>query len=193
MIFVNSMSDLFHEEMPDAFLADIFDVMKRADWHVYQVLTKRPQRMLEFVLKCGRVPDHIWMGVTVEEAAFKNRVDVLRTLPCKVRFVSFEPLIDSVGQLDLSGIAWVIVGGESGPYHRPMNPEWVREIRDQCQAQGVPFFFKQWGGLRPKSGGRLLDGRVWDEYPALSISEGQFGALKTPRSSQICKENRDHV
>jgi len=193
MVFVNSMSDLFHEEMPDGFLADAFDVMEQADWHAYQILTKRPQRMADFIREYGRVPDHVWMGVTVEEAAFKNRIDVLRKLPCRIRFVSFEPLIGSVGQLDLSGISWGIVGGESGCNRRPMRAEWAREIRNQAVAQHVAFFFKQWGGVTAKSGGRVLDGRVWDEYPAVFMPERQLGKRKIPRSLQMCKENGDHV
>jgi protein gp37 len=169
MIFVNSMSDLFHEDMPSWFLFRIFHVMKYADQHIYQILTKRPERMLAFVQEYvrheGPIPDYVWMGVTVENLKAIPRIYTLRRLPCSVRFISAEPLLESLGPLDLSGIDWVIVGGESGPYHRPMNPEWVREIRDQCQAQGVPFFFKQFGGLRPKSGGKELDGRTWLEYP----------------------------
>ena len=169
LIFVNSMSDLFHEEMPDTFLADIFDVTEQADWHIYQILTKRPERMLEFTVEHGRIPNHVWAGVTVEEAAYKNRIDVLRKVPCKIRFVSFEPLIGPVGKLDLSTISWGIVGGESGPNHRPMRAEWAGHIRDECLAQNVAFFFKQWGGAHPKSGGRILDGRIWDEYPAMPL------------------------
>jgi protein gp37 len=171
MIFVNSMSDLFHEEMPCGFLEDVFDVMKRADWHIYQILTKRPERMLKFSLEYGVVPDHVWMGVTVEEAALRNRIDLLRKVPCKTRFISFEPLIGPVGKLNLSEISWAIVGGESGPNHRPVKAEWVREIREQCVAQGIAFFFKQWGGPRPKSGGRELDGRIWNEYPRTAPSK----------------------
>lgn len=165
MIFVNSMSDLFHEDMPDSYLKSIFHVMRQADQHIYQVLTKRPHRMLQFVSDYNPVPDNTWMGVTVENADFRNRIDVLREVPCKTRFVSFEPLIGPVGRLDLQEISWVIVGGESGRNHRPIRPEWVREIRDQCLSTKVPFFFKQWGGPRPKSGGRELDGRIWNDYP----------------------------
>ena len=131
MIFVDSMSDLFHEEMPESYLRDIFVMMHRANWHIYQILTKRPHRMLQFILNYGPVPDHIWMGVTVENSDFKDRIDVLRKVPCKSQFISFEPLIGPVGELDLSKIAWAIVGGESGKNYRPVNAEWVREIRDQ--------------------------------------------------------------
>jgi len=175
MIFVNSMSDLFHEEMPDSFLEEVFNVMEQADWHIYQILTKRPQRMLDFTVKYGQVPDHVWMGVTVEEAAFRNRIAVLRKVPCKIRFISFEPLVGPVRKLDLSGISWAIAGGESGPNHRPVKAEWVREVRDQSVEQGLAFFFKQWGGPRAKSGGRELDGRIWDEYPP-STSDKQVGS-----------------
>ena len=179
MIFVNSMSDLFHEEMPTWFLSSVFRVMRYADHHIYQILTKRPDRMLaftqEYVKRHGPIPDYIWMGVTVENRKMIPRIGFLRRAPVEVRFISAEPLLESLGPLDLSGISWVIVGGESGPYHRPMNPEWVREIRDQCQAQGVPFFFKQWGGLRAKSGGKELDGRTWLEYP-----RGALDRLRRP-------------
>jgi protein gp37 len=148
MIFVNSMSDLFHEDMPVSFLDSCFDVMEKADWHIYQILTKRPERMFQYVSahygfkREVYAPDHIWMGVTVEHGAVKSRIDVLRQVPAKVRFVSFEPLLGPIGQLDLHDIQWIIVGGESGPNHREMNPEWAREIRDQAVAQKVPFLFK---------------------------------------------------
>ena len=164
-IFVNSMSDLFHELMPGDYLEKCFDVMERANWHVYQVLTKRPGRMLEFTQKYGRVPDNVWLGTSVEMRAFVSRIDILRKVVAKTRFISFEPLIGSVGKVDLSGISWAIVGGESGPGHRPIKIEWVREIREQCKESGVAFFFKQWGGIRPKSGGRELDGKYWNQYP----------------------------
>jgi protein gp37 len=165
MVFVNSMSDLFHEELSFDFMRDCFDVMKRADWHTYQILTKRPQKMLEFTRRYGRIPYHIWLGTSVELAEYKWRIDVLRQVDALVRFVSFEPLLGPLGELDLTGIAWAIVGGESGPKHRPIVPDWVREIRDQCLQSDVRYFFKQWGGPTPKSRGRLLDGRTWDEYP----------------------------
>lgn len=166
-IFVNSMSDLFHEKMSGDFLVKIFDIMKNADWHNYQILTKRPERMLNYVMNLERtIPDHIWMGVTVENADCKSRIDVLRKIPVKIRFISFEPLLDAIGKLDLKNISWVIVGGESGPKYRNMKTEWIREIRDQAKDQNVMFFFKQWGGLRAKSGGRLLDGKYWNEHPS---------------------------
>ncbi len=164
-VFVDSMSDLFHESMPRGFLKRCFDVMARADWHVYQILTKRPGRMLDFVQSYGYVPDHIWLGTSVELSMYKHRMDTLRNIPVRIRFVSFEPLLGPLGKLDLRGISWAIVGGESGPGHRPVNAEWIREIRQQCKQQAVALFFKQWGGRTPKSGGRLLDGREWNDYP----------------------------
>jgi len=170
-IFVNSMSDLFHESMPADYLKRCFDVMIRADWHVYQILTKRPERMLVFSRSYGSIPDHVWLGTSVELAMYKSRIDTLREVPVKVRFVSFEPLLGPLGKLDLRGIAWAIAGGESGPNHRPIKPEWVREIREQCHQQGAAFFFKQWGGKTAKSGGRTLDGKEWNEYPPSQVLE----------------------
>ena len=166
-IFVNSMSDLFHESMPEYYLDMCFMVMKKADWHIYQILTKRPERMLAYSRKLGQVPSHIWLGTSVEMGLYKRRIDVLRKVPARIRFISFEPLIGPVGSVDLSGISWAIVGGESGPNHRPIKPEWVREIRNQCKRQGVAFFFKQWGGVTHNAGGRLLDSREWNEYPEI--------------------------
>ena len=139
--------------------------MKKANWHVFQVLTKRPKRMLEFVESYGKIPKHIWMGTSVELSMYKPRIDILREINVDVRFISFEPLLGPMGKVDLSGIAWTIVGGESGPHHRPIQESWVRELRDESVSQNVAFFFKQWGGHSPKSGGRELDGRHWDEYP----------------------------
>lgn len=164
-IFVNSMSDLFHELMPDDYLAHCFEMMEEADWHVYQILTKRPERMLRFAKRYGKIPDHIWLGTSVELAMHKWRIDVLRQVDVRIRFISFEPLLGSIGNVDLKGISWTITGGESGPNHRPIKKEWARELRNQCQHQGVAFFFKQWGGITPKSGGRTLDGKLWNEYP----------------------------
>lgn len=170
-IFVNSMSDLFHESMPDDFLERCFDIMINADWHIYQILTKRPERMLAFTKRYNKIPDHIWLGTSVELALYKPRIDMLRKVHCEVRFVSFEPLLGPMGKLDLKGIAWAIVGGESGNNHRPVKIEWIREIRDQCIKQHVAFFFKQWGGITSKSGGRMLDGREWSEYPTQITTE----------------------
>ncbi|KDM67727.1 DUF5131 family protein [Acidiphilium sp. JA12-A1] len=168
MIFVNSMSDLFHKDVPPAFIDRVFETMERANWHLFQVLTKRSTLMSRYLrARYGNnmTPAHIWCGVSVENAQAKGRIAHLRMAPASIRFLSLEPLLGSLGELDLSGIDWVIVGGESGPGARPMQTEWVREIRDQCQTQGAAFFFKQWGGVRPKSGGRSLDDREWNEYP----------------------------
>lgn len=167
-IFVNSMSDLFHKGVPRSFVDQVFDTMEAADWHVFQLLTKRSSRMRDYLRSRyaeRHPPEHIWCGVSVEEAQARGRIDHLRAAPAGVRFLSIEPLIGPVGEVDLTGIHWVIVGGESGPRARPMQIEWVREIREQCHEQGVAFFFKQWGGIRPKSGGRELDGQEWNEMP----------------------------
>jgi protein gp37 len=167
-IFVNSMSDLFHELMPDTFLEECFTTMTKADWHIYQILTKRPDRMLAFAKRYGKIPEHIWMGTSVESQLYVPRIKLLQKVPCRVKFVSFEPLLGSVGKVNLKGISWAIVGGESGPNYREVRPEWVREIHHQCKQQKVAFFFKQWGGRTPKSGGRELDGQEWDEYPLIT-------------------------
>lgn len=167
-IFVNSMSDLFHESMPQEFLVKCFEIMIKADWHIYQILTKRPHRMLAFTKNYGKIPDHIWFGTSVELGANKNRIDLLRKVNSKIKFVSFEPLLGPIGTIDLGGISWVIVGGESGPEHRSIKKEWVRDIKRQCREQKVAFFFKQWGGITPKSNGRTLDGREWNEFPLMS-------------------------
>lgn len=163
-IFVNSMSDLFHEEVPVEFLKKVFDVMHETPWHIYQILTKRHDRMLELAGKIDW-PENVWMGVSVENKDYIHRVDCLRQVPSAVRFLSCEPLLGPL-QLDLTGIDWVIVGGESGPKYRPMQIEWAQSIRDRCQNAGVAFFFKQVGGITPKAGGRLLDGQIWDQMPA---------------------------
>jgi protein gp37 len=168
MIFVNSMSDLFHKGIPREFVDSVFDTMERATWHTFQLLTKRSSLMRDYLLhryRGGRGPAHIWCGVSVEDGRAKGRVAHLRGAPAGLRFISIEPLIGPVGAIDLTGIDWVIVGGESGPGARSIEPDWVREVRDQCVHEGVAFFFKQWGGLRPKSGGRLLDGREWNDFP----------------------------
>lgn len=170
-IFVNSMSDLFHERMPDNYLLECFEVMEKADWHVYQILTKRPQRMLEFSKNYGHIPDHIWLGTSVELGLYKFRINILRKVKVKTRFVSFEPLLGPMGRVNLRGISWAIVGGESGKDHRQIRPEWVRDLRDQCKSKGVAFFFKQWGGLTSRSGGRKLDRKIWSEYPRYLTQE----------------------
>jgi protein gp37 len=173
MIFVNSMSDLFHKEIPHSFVDKVFDTMERASWHTFQVLTKRSSLMRGYLRDrygSSRGPAHIWCGVSVEDGRAKSRVVHLRNAPAGVRFLSIEPLLESIGPVDLTGIDWVIVGGESGPHARALSVEWAREIRDQCVRAGVAFFFKQWGGLRPKSGGRMIDGRTWSELPKLSVA-----------------------
>ena len=160
-IFVNSMSDLFHKDVPWQFVDRVFGVMEQADWHVFQVLTKRSSLMRDYLrqrYKSSNLPSHIWCGVSVEDGAALVRVRHLQESPVPVRFLSLEPLLGPLGKFDLSGISWVIVGGESGPRARPVEAEWVCEVRDLCVRHQVPFFFKQWGGFRPKSGGRLLDG-----------------------------------
>ncbi|OGK95175.1 MAG: hypothetical protein A2W08_07475 [Candidatus Rokubacteria bacterium RBG_16_73_20] len=168
-VFVNSMSDLFHEAVPDAFILDVFDVMAQAHWHVFQVLTKRSARLASLAPKVRWAPN-VWQGVSVENATFTPRVRDLQSVPAAVRFLSVEPLLGPIPELPLSGIHWVIVGGESGGGRRTMSPDWAREIRDQCRAAGVPFFFKQWGGRTPKAAGRVLDGRTWDDLPATGSS-----------------------
>jgi len=163
-IFVNSMSDLFHEEVPDGFIRRVFEIMSQAPRHTFQVLTKRADRLAELG-KTLPWPDNVWMGVTVETPSFLCRIAHLRLVPAKVRFVSFEPLLAPLGKTDLSGLDWVIVGGESGPGSRPIEEQWIVEIRDQALSAKVPFFFKQWGGVRKKKTGRLLQGRIWDQRP----------------------------
>ena len=164
-IFVNSMSDLFHEEIPFGFLQQVFATMKASHWHTFQILTKRHERLLELadVLEW---PENVWMGVSVENRRFVHRADALREVPAAVRFISAEPLLGPLDGLNLDGIDWLIAGGESGPGHRRIDSAWVRDLRDQCAREDVAFFFKQWGGHRPKSNGRELDGRLWDENPS---------------------------
>lgn len=166
-IFVNSMSDLFHKDVPLEFIERVFDVMRRAHWHRFQVLTKRAERLstMSPVLPWAH---NIWMGVSVENRDVVERINYLRRTGAHIKFLSIEPLLGPLPSLDLSGIDWVIVGGESGPHARRIDPEWVADIRDQCQRASVPFFFKQWGGTNKKKSGRLLDGRTWDEMPSYS-------------------------
>lgn len=164
-VFVNSMSDLFHEEVPEVFIERVFDVMGRASWHRFQVLTKRAERLAALA---GGLPwaSNVWMGVSVENERYRERIDFLRETGARVKFLSLEPLLGPLPALDLGGIDWVIVGGESGPGARPLDSRWVFDIRDQCVRAAVPFFFKQWGGRQKKRAGRLLEGRTWDEMPA---------------------------
>lgn len=173
MIFVNSMSDLFHKKVPHEFIDRVFDTMEAADWHIFQVLTKRSSLMRNYVNKRyikASAPKHIWLGVSVEDGTKKSRIKHLQDANASVRFLSVEPLIGSVGKMSLKGIHWVIVGGESGPGYRPMEVGWAKEVRDQCKKAKVPFFFKQWGGIRPKSGGRELEGKVWDGFPEIAAA-----------------------
>jgi len=166
LIFVNSMSDLFHADVPDAYIDRVFDEMERANHHVYQLLTKRPERMRRYMrarYRDGRVPSQIWVGVTIESGRYAWRAHMVREVNADVRFLSVEPMIGDVDDVDLNGIGWVICGGESGPGRRPIDPEWVITLRDRCLAASIPFFFKQWH--KAKSG-RLLEGRTWDEMPA---------------------------
>ena len=165
LIFVNSMSDLFHEDIPAAFIEEVFDVMGRARQHTFQILTKRHERLAELA---PLLPWHenVWMGVSIENRRFVQRADALRQVDAAVRFISAEPLLGPLEGLDLDGIDWLIAGGESGRRHRRCDPNWVRELRDRCALEGIAFFFKQWGGRTSKAGGRLLDGRTHDEWPA---------------------------
>ncbi len=169
MIFVNSMSDLFHDEVPLDFIRQIFDVMARASWHTFQVLTKRAERLAE-VAPLLNWPDNVWMGVTVENADCAYRIDYLRNVPSVIRFLSMEPLLSAVDNMNLDNIDWVIVGGESGPGARPIEKDWVRKIQSQCNQANIPFFFKQWGGVNKKKTGRLLDGHYYDEMPKIPLA-----------------------
>lgn len=164
MIFVNSMSDLFHKDVSVDFIQQVFDVMRRADWHRFQVLTKRAERLLEIDPRIDW-PSNVWMGVSVENQDYKYRIELLRRTHAKTKFLSLEPLLGPLPRLNLKGINWVIVGGESGPGARPLLEEWVIDIRDQCKAKRVPFFFKQWGGVQKKRAGRLLQGEIYSQMP----------------------------
>ncbi len=164
LIFVNSMSDLFHQDVPLEFILQVFDTMKEANWHQFQILTKRSERLMELSSKITW-PDNVWMGVSVENQEYVYRIDHLRKTEAKIKFLSMEPLIGPVTEMNLDNIDWVIVGGESGPRSRPIEKKWVLGIRDQCKKAYVPFFFKQWGGTNKKKTGRLLQGRTWDELP----------------------------
>ena len=181
MIFVNSMSDLFHKNIERSYIDKVFSVMEEADQHIYQILTKRSTLMLQYVrARYGghKVPTHIWLGVSVEDAIRKKRIEHLRQINSEARFISFEPLLGSIGKVNLSGIAWVIVGGESGPRARSMQPAWATDLRDQCQQSKTDFFFKQWGGARPKSGGRLLEGEEWNGFPWQIVPKEIINSLR---------------
>jgi len=181
MIFVNSMSDLFHKDVDRSHIDRVFDAMEDANWHVFQVLTKRSSLMRDYVRRrYGKspVPNHIWLGVSVEDAQRANRIDHLKQVNSEARFISFEPLLGPIGEIDLSGIAWAIVGGESGPGARAMDASWATQIRDHCDRHDVAFFFKQWGGPRPKSGGRLLDGEEWNGFPWQIVPTGIIASLQ---------------
>ncbi len=186
-IFVNSMSDLFHEGVPDSYIDRVFQVMELADWHTFQILTKRHDRMTSFAraraAEAG-IGRHIWLGVSVEDRRHGlPRLESLRAVPAVVRFLSIEPLLEDLGPLDLREIAWVIVGGESGPGARPMSPRWVADIRDQCVESRVPFFFKQWGGVRKGDAGRELDGRTYDGFPRVRARRAPGAAERARRGS----------
>jgi len=164
LIFVNSMSDLFHERVPDSFIYRVFDIMRTAHWHQFQVLTKRSERLAEMSRRLNWAPN-IWMGVSVESSDYLFRISHLRSTKAHIKFLSLEPLLGPLPRMSLGGINWAIVGGESGPGARPMKEEWVLQIKDKCAAAGVAFFFKQWGGPNKKRAGRLLDGKTWNELP----------------------------
>jgi protein gp37 len=182
-IFVNSMSDLFHKDVPLEYIARVFDIMVKAPWHRFQILTKRADRLAEVASQLPW-PEHVWMGVSVEDARVTSRIDSLRKVDAAVRFLSCEPLIGPLYDLNLDDIHWVIAGGESGPGARPMSPEWVTDLRDQCVGANVPFFFKQWGGVNKKAAGRELEGRIHNDMPGHLLSKHHAG----PRT-----RTRDHV
>jgi protein gp37 len=184
VVFVNSMSDLFQDKVPMTFIQHAFTTMRTAHWHQFQVLTKRSQRLLELSPQLDWA-DNIWMGVSVENEKYQFRIDDLRQTGAAIKFLSLEPLIGPLPRLDLSGIDWVIVGGESGPGARPIQREWVRSIRDQCSTAGVSFFFKQWGGTNKKKSGRELDGRQYDEMPCLGPAASPPPTLFQIASSQV--------
>ena len=180
-IFVNSMSDLFHENAKMEFVARCFNTMTIANWHIYQILTKRPKKMAEFSNMFYsyfgfQIPNNIWMGTSVEDNQTTWRIKELRKVKCYTRFVSFEPLLEDIDKINLTGIDWAIIGGESGHHYRPIQEEWIQGLIEQCEKQNVKVFFKQWGGLRPKSRGRIINNRTYDEYPKTKpvISKKQY-------------------
>jgi protein gp37 len=169
-IFVNSMSDLFQDGVPIDFIARVWDAMKQAHWHTYQILTKRPDNM-GAILETLSPPvlPNVWLGTSVESGKYKLRIEQLRRVPARVRFISFEPLLGPIGRVNLAGVHWAIVGGESGPKARPMTADWIEEVRRQCRDQRVKFFFKQWGGINKKASGRAYRGRTWDSFPTIEV------------------------
>jgi protein gp37 len=169
MIFVNSMGDLFHEDIPESFIIRVFEVMQKANWHLFQLLTKRSKRLRSMAQRLPW-PENVWMGVTVENQAYIKRIDDLRKTPAQLKFLSMEPLLGSISNIDFTGLDWVIVGGESGPGSRPLKEGWVVQIKDQCDAVGIPFFFKQWGGVNKKKAGRELYGQTWDAFPHIAAT-----------------------
>ena len=193
-VFVNSMSDLFQDPVPEEFVRQVFEVMAAADWHVYQMLTKRASRLATLTSRMPREivhKEHIWLGVSVEDRVYGlPRIDELRRAPAKVRFLSIEPLLEDLGAIDLRGIDWVIVGGESGPGARPMKEPWVLSIRDQCRAARVPFFFKQWGGVQKSRAGRELGGRTYDEYPRIAPTAPPSTAVRAQRMTGLREQFR---
>jgi len=187
-VFVNSMSDLFHENVPDEYIVSIAEIMHRADWHIFQILTKREERLerlLSGPLAAFAFDQHIWWGVSVENRKYGlPRLRALQRASAQIRFLSIEPLLEDLGEFDLTGISWVIVGGESGPGARPMKPAWVRSIRDQCAQAEVPFFFKQWGGVRKGTAGRVLDDHVYDSFPKFSNGNRATKKVSYSKSSR---------
>lgn len=181
-IFVNSMSDLFHERIPSDFIDRVFDTIRAAPQHIYQILTKRPYLMKRYSERVGGFPEQVWAGVSIENSHYKFRIDHLRGVGAFVKFVSIEPLLGPIGELDLDDIDWVIVGGESGTNFRPVDPNWIREVRDQCVMKRIPFFFKQWGGITSKAGGRTLDGKQWSQLPR---ARNRFNGMRTVECSVI--------
>jgi protein gp37 len=195
MIFVNSMSDLFHKLVPIEFVDRVFDSMELASWHVFQVLTKRSSRMRDYVSKRygdDGAPCHIWLGVSIEDGTKLSRARHLIQTPVPIRFLSLEPLIGPVGDLPLEGIRWIIVGGESGPGARPVDPQWVRSIRDHCIDRRIPFFFKQWGGRWPNSGGRILDNQAWSQWPVMPTQFARgYGPSRKKRNGGAVSHSKD--
>lgn len=182
MVFTNSMSDLFHEEVPETYILEVIRVMQLANWHTYQVLTKRAERMKELLnglLHEASLEKHIWWGVSVEDQKYGlPRIEELRNTPASIKFLSIEPLLEDLGKIDLTGISWVIVGGESGPKARPMKPEWVLSIKEQCVVNNIPFFFKQWGGIHKSKNGRELENRTYSEMPKRVVQETAPAAVR---------------